>query len=133
MIPRPADDAPAEPPDVAQEDNPETGESFAQRGAGKPGARTKEIQAVNAYQDKLKAAYEKWSGDLADELESADEDEREDLIASALLALAATLKTLGRENLPNRYGSRLLSGVRKSAEGPIHSVRHHSVSRTPAY
>lgn len=79
----------------------EMSETFAvMRGAGKPGARTKEINAVNAYQRELERIYAEWADDAAEQLAEADEDERDDLLAALLLLLLALLRKAGREHLP---------------------------------
>jgi len=76
------------------------GESFAQRGSGKPGARSKSVKAVNAYQADLVRTYETWAAEASDQLADADEDEREDLLDELIAALILSLKTLGRNKLP---------------------------------
>ena len=77
-------------------------ESFALRGAGVPGRKRAEVEAVNAYQTALQREYQDWADDLARDLaEEDDDDARDEIIAAALLALLALLSRLGREKLPD--------------------------------
>ena len=75
-------------------------DAFSVRGAGRPGAKTKEAQAVNAYTETLQREYKAWAEDLAYDLEDADEDEHDDIIRDALAALLLLLKKHGQEALP---------------------------------
>ena len=103
--------APAKPTaQKAKETEPETGnkegaaeaasERFADlRGAGRPGAKSKSIQAVNAYQTELSRIYSRWSDDLADQLAQAEPDERDDILEVALAALLVSLRNEGRKRI----------------------------------
>src|SRR3989304_1748319 len=102
---------PAEPTaQKAKETEPETGdedgaaeaasERFADlRGAGRPGAKSKPVQAVNAYQTELSRIYSRWSDDLADQLAEAEPDERDDILEVALAALLVSLRAEGRKRI----------------------------------
>ena len=89
----------------AKETEPETGDEVAEtaserfadlRGAGRPGAKPKAVQAVNAYQTELSRIYSRWSDDLAAQLAEAEPDERDDILAAALAALMVSLRAEGR-------------------------------------
>lgn len=73
----------------------------ALRGAGRPGRRTKDVDATNAYQQELERAYADFSDDLANELAEADEEDRDGIIAAAVAALLLVLTALGRKHLPD--------------------------------
>ena len=102
---------PAEPTtQKAKETEPETGdkgeaaeaasERFADlRGAGRPGAKPKAVQAVNTYQTELSRIYSRWSDDLSAQLAEADPDERDDILAAALAALLVSLRAEGRKRI----------------------------------
>src|SRR3990172_6775656 len=102
---------PAEPTtQKAKETEPETGdkdktaevasERFADlRGAGRPGAKPKAVQAVNTYQTELSRIYSRWSDDLSAQLAEADPDERDDFLAAALAALLVSLRAEGRKRI----------------------------------
>ena len=108
---RPIQVVPAKPTtQTAKETEPETGdedkaaevasERFADlRGAGRPGARSKPVIAVNAYQKELERIYNQWSDDLAEQLAEADPDERDGLLEVALAALLVSLRDAGRRSI----------------------------------
>ena len=80
------------------------GESFADvRGAGKPGAKSTQINAVNDYQRQLERAYSDWSADCADALAgTADDEARRRLLEDDYLPLLFTrLNTVARTTLPD--------------------------------
>jgi hypothetical protein len=65
----------------------------------RPGRRKWE-RAVNAYQGELGTLYDKWATALAASLAEAEtDDEADEIIAVALLALAASMKEAGRDNI----------------------------------
>jgi len=108
---KPIQVAPAKPTaQKAKETEPETGdgeeateaaaERFADlRGAGRPGAKPKAVQAVNAYQRELERIYSRWSDDLAAQLTEAEPDERDDILAAAFAALLVSLRAEGRKRI----------------------------------
>ena len=68
-------------------------------GRGRP---TKQIQAVNEYQEALEDSYSDWADDFAGDVASAEDDTaRKAVIVAGLLALLGTLQVLGRKSLPN--------------------------------
>src|SRR3990167_8660048 len=68
-------------------------------GRGRP---TKQIQAVNAYQEELESEYEDWADDFATDVADAKDDtERKSIIVAGLLGLLGILQVLGRKSLPN--------------------------------
>jgi len=69
------------------------------RGAGHPGAKSKPVQAVNAYQTELSHIYSRWSDDLAAQLAEAEPGERDDILEAALVALLISLRAEGRKRI----------------------------------
>ena len=70
------------------------------RGGGR-GRPSKQIQAVNEYQEALEDEFSEWADDFADDLASAkDDDARKAVIVAGLLALLGILQVLGRKSLP---------------------------------
>ncbi len=53
----------------------------------------------SSYERELGALYEKWANKTAAELADADEDERDEIMAAALAALAASMTTLQRRGI----------------------------------
>lgn len=78
-----------------------TAESFAATRGARPGGQTKQLQAVNAYEQDLLDIYDGWSDDLVKRLLQADEDERDSLIGDAVGALLLLLMNAGRGELFN--------------------------------
>ena len=71
------------------------------RGGGR-GRPSKQIQAVNDYQEELESEYEDWADDFADDVaKEKDDTARKAIIATGLLVLLALLQNLGRKSLPH--------------------------------
>jgi len=67
-------------------------------GRGRP---TKQIQAVNEYQESLEDSYSDWADDFAEDIAKAEDDTaRTAVIVAGLLALLGILQVLGRKSLP---------------------------------
>jgi hypothetical protein len=101
--------------DLPQADSPEAGKSLSEIRPPEPvvvapnGRPTEEFAVrrgrrewelrVNAYQRELSQTYQEWSDDLAADLEFADEDEREEIVAAALLLLGGRMSELGTDRI----------------------------------
>jgi hypothetical protein len=89
----------ADTPATADDETENAAERFADGRGGGPGPGLKQIRAVNAYQAQLEKIYDDWSDTTARDLSKADEDERDAIIAAALLLLLAALRDAGRKAL----------------------------------
>ena len=71
------------------------------RGGGR-GRPSKQIQAVNDYQEELETEYEDWADDFAgDVAKEKDDTARKAIIVAGLLVLLGLLQNLGRKSLPH--------------------------------
>lgn len=65
----------------------------------KAAQRPRSAEGVDKYEQELRRIYEDWSDDLAAQVADADEDERDELINTALVTLLLSLRRSGRDGL----------------------------------